>query len=116
MTSGPGPKYTRDELLDVIKRHLPAYKDDEQFAQRIMDIAAFLVEYRTYKRRHVPESGDPSATGIRRQSYLRTTEQRDEELKLLLHRHAQQRPQNCKLCGAPTGGQAMCPNCGNMAL
>lgn len=116
MTSGVGPKYSRDELLEIVRRHLHAYKDDEVFSQRIMDIAAFLVEYRTYKRRHMPETSDPSATGIRRRSYLRGTEQRDEELKLLLQRHNPQRPQECRLCGAPTGGHAMCPHCGNMAL
>ncbi len=116
MTSGIGPRYTRDELLEVLRRHLHVYKDDEQFAQRIIDVAAFLVEYRAYKRRHVPDAGDPSATGVRRQSYLRSTEQRDEELKQVLLRYDKGRPRECKLCGAPAEGQAMCPNCGNMAL
>lgn len=109
-----GHKYSREELIDVVRRHLPAYKDDEQFAQSIMDIAAFLVEYRAYKRRHEPEP--TSDTGEQRQRWLRSTEQRDEELKLVLERYNRQRPTNCKLCGAPTENRTMCPNCGNLAV
>jgi rubrerythrin len=116
LTSGLGPKYTRDQLLDVLRRHVHAYKDDELFAQRILDIAAFLVEYRAYKRRHFPENEADSDTGKHRLRYLKGTEQRDEALGKLLEGLDQKRPQECKLCGAPTNGRAMCPNCGNMAF
>jgi rubrerythrin len=114
MTSGIGPKYTRDELLDVVRRHVHAYKDDETFSQSIMDIAEFLVEYRAYKRRHEPEPD--TNTGIQRRRWLRSTEQRDEELKLILQRHNRTRATTCRLCGGPTEGRAMCPNCGNMTV
>ncbi len=109
-------KYSREELVEVLRRHLHAYKDDEKFAQHIMDMAAFLVEYRAYKRRHIPENGVTSDTGEMRRQWLRSTEQRDEELKVILDRYDRERPSNCKLCGAPTGGHVMCPNCGNMAV
>jgi len=107
-------KYSREELVEVVRRHLHAYKDDEKFADSIMDIAAFLVEYRAYKRRHAPEP--KTDTGEQRRQWLRSTEQRDEELKVVLERFDKDRPTHCKLCGAPSGGRAMCPNCGNMAL
>lgn len=116
MTSGIGPKYSREELLDVVRRHVHAYKDDEKFAQSIMDIAEFLVEYRAYKRRHMPDPDADTNTGVQRRRWLRSTEQRDEELKLILQRHNAQRPEKCRLCGGPTNGRAMCPNCGNMAV
>lgn len=114
MKSGIGTKYTREELLEVVRRHVHAYKDDEKFAQSIMDIAEFLVEYRAYKRRHEPEPD--TTTGEQRRRWLRTTEQRDEELKLILQRHNRERPANCRLCGAPTDNHVMCPACGNMAV
>ena len=109
-------KYSREELIEVLRRHLHAYKDDEQFARSIMDIAAFLVEYRAYKRRHMPDNGLNSETGEQRRRWLRSTEQLDEELKVILDRYDTRRPATCKLCGAPTEGKAMCPNCGNMAV
>lgn len=110
----PNQKYSRDELIDTLRRHLQTFKDDEHFAQSIMDIAAFLVEYRAYKRRNSPEPA--TDTGEQRRLWLRTTEQRDEEIKMVLERYNRQRPANCNLCGAPTEGHAMCPNCGNMAI
>lgn len=82
-----------------------------------MDCAAFVVEYRAYKRRHLPsDAGADTSTGEQRRRWLRKTEQRDEELKIILERYDKERPQSCRLCGAPTQGHAMCPNCGNMAL
>ena len=107
-------KYSRDELIEVIRKHLHVFKDDEQFSQGIMDIAAFLVEYRAYKRRHATEA--LTETGEQRRRWLRSTEQRDEEIKIIMERYSTQRPANCKLCGAPTEGHALCPNCGNMAI
>lgn len=109
-------KFSRDEVVEIIRRHLHAYKDDEQFAQHIMDIAAFLVEYRAYKRRHMPDPAAETATGEQRRRFLRSTEQRDEEIKIILERYDKARPSECKLCGAPTSGHAMCPNCGNLAF
>lgn len=107
-------KYSREELIEILRRHLHAFKDDEQFSQSIMDIAAFLVEYRAYKRRHAGEVS--TDTGEQRRRWLRSTEQRDEEIKLIMERYSTERPQHCKLCGAPTSGHALCPNCGNMAI
>ena len=102
--------------MEVLRRHLHAYKDDEEFAQNIMDCAAFLVEYRAYKRRHLPDPAGETPTGEQRRRYLRSTEQRDEEIKLVLEKYENKRRPDCRLCGAPTDGHALCPNCGNMAF
>lgn len=110
------PRFTRDELIEIVRRHVHAYKDDEIFAQAIMDMAAFLAEYRAYKRVHLPSDSAETATGEMRRRWLRATEERDEELKIILQRYQNNRPTNCKMCGAPTDGHAMCPTCGNMAL
>lgn len=116
MSSLNKAKLSREEVIEILRKHLHAYKDDEQFAQSIMDCAAFIVEYRAYKRGHLPDPSAETATGEQRRRFLRKTEQRDEELKLIMERYDQQRPKDCRLCGAPTGGHAMCPNCGNMAF
>lgn len=111
------PRFTRDEIIDIMRKHVHAYKDDEQFAQAVIDMAAFLVEYRAHKRRTSPAAtGDATATGEQRRRWLRDTEDRDEELKRTFQRYQKERPTDCNLCGAPTHGQAMCPHCGNMAL
>lgn len=104
-------------MIEVMRRHVHAFKDDEQFAQTVIDMAAFLVEYRAHKRRTNPAAtGDLSATGEQRRRWLRATEARDEELKQILKRYQNERPTSCHLCGGPTEGHAMCPHCGNMAL
>lgn len=94
-----------------------AFKDDEPFAQAVINMAAFLVEYRTYKRRSEPLSdAESTITGEQRKRWLKSTEQRDQELRDVLSRYQTARPDHCGLCGAPTEGRAMCPHCGNMTI
>lgn len=110
-------KYSRDELIDILKRNASVYKDDEVFTQYVIDLATFLVEYRVrVSRETAPEA--ESDTGRLKRQWISRTQDRDEELEKVLRKHATAaRPDaTCKMCGAPTHGKMTCPHCGNMTI
>lgn len=111
-------KYTRDELLDILKRNVNVFKDDEIFTQYMIDLAAFLVEYRNHFARVKAQQAPVTETGEIKRQWLSRTRERDQELERVLSKHASSAgpDANCRMCGAPTGGQMTCPHCGNMAV
>lgn len=111
-------KYSRDEIIDILKRNANVYKDDEQFTQYVIDLAAFLVEYRLHalgETAAVAKEKEKAKINSQRQ-WLSRTRDRDLELERVLRKHASPRQQNanCRMCGAPSSGRLMCPHCGNM--
>ncbi len=104
--------------MEVLKRHMSALKDDEEFTQYIIDMAGFLVEYKNYKvRTATPLPGSSSGNG-QDKVWLSRASERDLELERVLRKHASRRDSgaSCKLCGSPTAGEAICPHCGNMSF
>ena len=114
-------KFSKEEIIDILKRNISLYRDEEEFVQYIVDLAMYLVEHRNYNGNE--KSADPRAmkadeTGPvkRRRDGLQKT---NSDVVNTLKKHATRsdvRPQNCRMCGAPTHGKVMCPNCGNMAF
>lgn len=119
MNSRPGKqKYTREELMDIMKRNAHLFKDDEVFTQYVIDLATFLVEYRLHVAREssvtTPDPYSPSP----KRTWLSRTRERDQDLERVLKKHASHLDPDarCKLCGGATGGRITCPNCGNMTV
>jgi rubrerythrin len=113
-------KFSKEEIIDILKRNVSLFKDEDEFVQYIVDLATYLVEHRlqtaTGSDANTPErEGQPSI--IRRTEPYRTRE-RDEELLEVLKKHATQPPAHatCRMCGAPCEGQSICPSCGNMTF
>ena len=124
-------KFTKGEIIDILKRNVSLFRDEDEFVQYIVDLAMYLVEHRLYntseageggnEEKNAPEVISPTRTpeGIEKRSdrFTRTRE-RDKELYRVLKKHSTRSDArtNCRMCGAPTGGAAICPNCGNMSL
>lgn len=111
-------KYTREELMDILKRNANVFKDDEIFTQYVIDLAAFLVEYRNHFARVIANDKSQTETGEIKRQWLSRTKDRDLELERVLRKHATSAGPDarCKLCGAPTQGLMTCPRCGNMSV
>ena len=111
-------KFSKEEIIDILKRNVALFKDEEDFVQYIVDLATYLIEHRiqTSATPDPTESEVPSAIVTRKE--LWRTRERDEELYGVLKKHSpySRRPANCKMCGAPTRGLVTCPNCGNMSF
>ncbi|PKO14662.1 hypothetical protein CVU37_14305 [candidate division BRC1 bacterium HGW-BRC1-1] len=124
-------KFTKGEIIDILKRNVSLFRDEDEFVQYIVDLAMYLVEHRLYNTSEAGDAGESAAPaqevisptktpeGIEKRSdrFTRTRE-RDKELYRVLKKHStrSEMKTNCRMCGAPTGGAAICPNCGNMAL
>lgn len=114
-------KYTRDEIIDILKRNMPVYRDDEKFVQYIVDLATYLVEYRlnlAQEAERAQAALAPTDTQARRRNSLSRTYQRDMELQGVLKKHATKIDEKttCRMCGAPTGGRLVCFHCGSMTF
>src|SRR4051812_10764840 len=111
-------KFSREEMLDILKRNVNVFKDDEIFTQYVIDLAAFLVEYRNHFARARMPQAPTTETGEMKRVWLSRTQERDQELEQVLRKHASMvgPDANCKMCGAPTGGHITCSHCGNMAI
>jgi hypothetical protein len=109
-------KYSRDELIEVLKRNVNVFKDDDVFTQYIIDLAAFLVEYRNRFGPTKTPAPDMESNRQNRQ-WLSRVKEGDLELERVLRQHASVAGVNatCKMCGAPTAGLMTCPHCRNMA-
>lgn len=111
-------KFTKEEIIDILKRNVNLFRDEEEFVQYIVDLAMYLVEHRLYTATEVQERSRPPTQGPfekRHESFKRTRE-RDEELYSVLKKHSTRSDVNvtCRMCGAPVKGRITCPNCGNM--
>ncbi len=101
-------------MLDILKRNVNVFKDDEVFTQYMIDVAAYLVEYRNHFARAKMTEASPTETGEMKRMWLSRTKERDLELERVLRKHtsAANAAGECKMCGAPTGGPIACPHCG----
>jgi hypothetical protein len=108
-------KYTREEIIEILKRNTTLFKDDEVFTQYIIDLASFLIEYRLFVERSKPPA---PAEVVDQRKWLSRTSDRNKELGDVLKKHASHidTRATCKMCGGPTGGSILCPNCGGMAI
>ncbi len=118
-------KFTKEEIIDILKRNVSLFRDEDEFIQYIVDLAMYLVEHRLYTSTETQDTGTPPPPGelprIEKRSdpISRTrTRERDEELYRVLKKHSTRSDAEtlCRMCGAPTRGRAICPNCGNMAF
>ncbi len=112
-------KFTRDEIIDILKRNMPVYRDDDKFVQYIVDLGTYLVEYRLNLAQEAEraQAALTEAQANTRRSLSRTYD-RDVELLGVLQKHATKldNKSTCKMCGAPTSGRHVCFHCGSMTF
>lgn len=113
-------KFSKEEIIDILKRNISLYRDEEEFVQYIVDLAMYLVEHRIYNGSDHggegrPRSEDTGPVRRRKDGLVKT----DHEVYTQLKKHSTRsdaRPALCRMCGAPTHGKVTCPNCGNMSF
>jgi rubrerythrin len=123
-------KFTKEEIIDILKRNVSLFRDEDEFVEYIVNLAMYLVEHRLMSATEAearanndtplppgPPVPQNPAIEKRPERYTRNRE-RDQELYRALRKHSTRSDvePNCRMCGAPTRGRAICPNCGNMAF
>ncbi len=115
-------KFAKEEIIDILKRNVNLFRDEEEFVQYIVDLAMYLVEHRLQTQTEAGErTYSPFATPVgieKRQEQFKRTRGRDEELLQVLKKHSTRHDAvlHCRMCGSQVIGRATCPNCGNMTF
>lgn len=118
---------SKDEMIEILKRNVNLFRDEEEFVEYIVNLTLYLVESRTAKQQAAPsgsgaeaadgsnryESGDASGIIKHSQRFMRTRE-RDAELVKILSKYRGQ-VKRCRVCGAETKDHRVCPSCGNLS-
>lgn len=109
-------KFTKEEIIDILKRNVSLFKDEEEFVQYIVDLAMYLVEHKMQATEALERQQTSDEPVEKRKESYRRTRSRDEETYNALRRHSTRSDTkgHCRMCGAPMGKHITCPNCGNI--
>jgi rubrerythrin len=119
------PKFSKDEIIEILKRNVNLFKDEEEFVDYIVDLALYLVEHRLLTQTEASDLNPAKPASDDRiqkrgEMYQRAGRGTSEELYERLKKHsrsAESEKSLCRMCGAPiVPGRATCPNCGNMTF
>ncbi|MBX7244425.1 MAG: hypothetical protein K1X53_02945 [Candidatus Sumerlaeaceae bacterium] len=129
-------KFTKEEIIEILKRNVNLFRDEEEFVEYIVELTLYLVEHRLQTTTKLPAGESPAAdeTGgiiLKRKDQFLRTRKRDTEIQKVLRKHITKSDATggrsdpsatgtgaplsplCPMCGAPTKGKRMCPNCGS---
>lgn len=102
-TPSPRPKMTREQLAEMIRANVAAFKEDENFCDYLTDLIIYLMEY---------EYDWPDQTT--RNDMLQVQSQRQEFIQQIASgkRVAMtMEGRMCRICGADLQGRDICPCC-----
>jgi rubrerythrin len=117
-------QFTKEEIIEILKRNVNLFKDEDEFVDYIVELALYLVEHRMQTQ--------TAASDIQKKSQQSDSvfEKREEpfqkgsfgpsdvELHNLLRRHSRGQEGQvtmCRVCGASVPeGNKLCPICGSL--
>lgn len=96
-TAGVRTPMSVESLISTIRRHVPLFREDPDFADYIVKLALYLLEVNS------TEDEPPEDKLRRRQTVGR-----------LLPAERKTASETCQVCGSPTEGKRVCPHCHHM--
>jgi len=101
--------FTRDEIIEILKKNVDLYKNEAGFPSYIVDLALYLVEY-GYKREDDPQP----ALSDKSMGFLSSSSSQ-KVYKVFRAPSSGDTSKFCPFCGAPlTGDEGKCIQCGNI--
>ncbi|MGB9691212.1 MAG: hypothetical protein ACPL7D_03500 [Candidatus Sumerlaeaceae bacterium] len=127
-------QFTKDEIIEILRRNVNLFKDEDEFVDYIVELALYLVEHRMQTQTEAAESPttqkkmSPDEEQVfekRQEPFRRSLAWRsDADVHDLLQRHVKEAPLEsvpeteltmCRVCGATVSKTAkLCPICGSM--
>lgn len=109
-------KYSRDQLIAILRRNLSVYKDDETFVREITEMAAYLIEVKTQNDNQAIVSSSPKTERV----WIREKEPpvmtpAEKTVTNFVASKRTGKPHSCKLCGATVQDSIMCPRCNGIS-
>jgi len=99
--------FTHDEIVEIVRKNVELYKDESRFADYIVDLALYLVEYAYKKEEAVPQAPESKLSVI--------TASSQKLLKVFRSDEEHETGKVCPFCGAPNFAEAQkCVQCGQM--
>lgn len=100
--------FTREEIIEILKKNVDLYKEDPNFTSYIVDLALYLVEF-AYK------TPDAVPSIMEKQDMDMVTQGPRKVYKVFRPPSSGDTNKFCPFCGAPViKGMGQCQQCGNM--
>ena len=119
-------QFTKEEIIEILRRNVNLFKDEDEFVDYIVELALYLVEHRMQTQTESGEGRPASQQQAnddvfeKRQELFRRSSfwQSDAEIHDMLQKHVRE-PESelmmCRVCGAAVGkNHKICPICGAM--
>jgi hypothetical protein len=122
-------QFTKEEIVEILRRNVNLFRDEEEFVEYIVDLAIYLVEHRlrtaTESDATAPNAAASAAAAEeviikRTEQFLKSRRRSVESFDLMAPPSAAAPAPDdtsvpvCRICGSDTGGRKICPNCGSL--
>ena len=99
--------FTRDEIVDILKKNIDLYKNDPNFTNYLVDLALYLIEYAYQKEIDTPH--------FREENLDIVTLGAQKLYKVFRDPTSLDSTKVCPFCGAPNRGTTgRCAQCGQV--
>lgn len=119
-------QFTKEEIIEILRRNVNLFKDEDEFVDYIVELALYLVEHRMQTQTEANDGTMPSSTKESEEVFEKRREpfQRggfwgtDAEIHGVLERHVRESQTElimCRVCGAMVPrDRKTCPICASI--
>lgn len=119
-------RFSKEEIVEILRRNVNLFRDEEEFVEYIVDLAIYLVEHKLRSETESDATPSGAAAAAAEEIIVKRTEQFLKGRRRDVERFEIMSPPSsppasdetsvpvCRICGSETGGRKMCPNCGSI--
>jgi rubrerythrin len=119
-------QFTKEEIIEILRRNVNLFKDEDEFVDYIVELALYLVEHRMQTQTEASDTHGPARADEKEEVFEKRQEPFQKgsfwnhvsDVRDFLERQVRDASEPmtvCRICGASVSSKAkICPICGSM--